>query len=196
MPRPNILFLMVDQMQGEVLDSGHVCHTPNLDRLVQRGVRFSRAYTPNAIYSPARASLMTGLLPHNHGVLTVIHTVDDDQCCLRTAKPHWAQRLGTAGYRTGYFGKWHVERTRRLDLFGWQTFACEGGNRLRQAEEEARAACESATFSLEMELDQPPGYQSQRLYGVTDSPPEQRGMGLRTRLAMDFLEGALPGGNP
>ncbi len=196
MPRPNILFLMVDQMQGEVLDSGHVCHTPNLDRLVQRGVRFSRAYTPNAICSPARASLMTGLLPHNHGVLTVIHTVDDDQCCLRTAKPHWAQRLGTAGYRTGYFGKWHVERTRRLDLFGWQTFACEGGNRLRQAEEEARAACESATFSLEMALDQPPGYQSQRLYGVTDSPPEQRGMGLRTRLAMDFLEGALPGGEP
>ena len=50
MPRPNILFLMADQLQGEVLDSGHVCQTPNLDRLVQRGVRFSRAYTPNAIF--------------------------------------------------------------------------------------------------------------------------------------------------
>jgi len=194
--RPNILFLMTDQMQGQVLDSGHVCQTPNLDQLAQRGVRFPRAYTPNAICSPARASLMTGLLPHNHGVLTVIHTVDDDQCCLRTARPHWAQRLATAGYRTGYFGKWHVERTRRLDLFGWQTFACEGSDRLREAEEEARAARESATFSLEMELDQPPGYQSQRFYGVTDLPAERRGMGLRTGLAMEFLDDVLPAEDP
>src|SRR5690554_1684519 len=110
---------MVDQMQGRVLAPDHVCRTPNLDRLASQGIRFSRAYTPNAVCSPARASLFTGLLPHNHGVMEVIHTVDSDQCCLRTEKPHWAQRLTELGYRTGYFGKWHVERTGDLEAYGW-----------------------------------------------------------------------------
>ena len=67
--RPNILFLMADQMQARVLDPDHVCQTPHLDRLAGEGVRFTRAYTPNNICSPTRASLMTGLMPHNHGVL-------------------------------------------------------------------------------------------------------------------------------
>ena len=68
--RPNILFLManlLDQMQARVLDKGHVCQTPCLDRLAAEGTRFTRAYTPNNICSPTRASIMTGLLPHNHG---------------------------------------------------------------------------------------------------------------------------------
>ena len=77
--RPNILFLMTDQMPRQTLRSDHPCMTPNLDKLAAKGVRFDRAYTPNAICSPARASLMTGLLPHNHRVLTVTHTTDDDQ---------------------------------------------------------------------------------------------------------------------
>ena len=57
MSRPNIFFLMADQMQARVLEPDHVCQTPPLDRL-----RFTRAYTPNNICSPTRASLMTGLL--------------------------------------------------------------------------------------------------------------------------------------
>ena len=97
---------MTDQMQGRVLEPDSPCQTPHLDGLAARGVRFRRAYTPNAVCSPARASLMTGLLPHNHGVLYVVHTVDDDQAVLRTQHPHWAERLTEAGYRTGYFGKW------------------------------------------------------------------------------------------
>src|SRR5690554_7371945 len=117
--RPNILFLMADAMQARVLAPGHPALTPNMDRLVQRGVRFARAYTPNAVCSPARASLMTGLLPHNHGVLHVTHNVYNDQSCLRLDHPHWAQRLEQVGYSTGYFGKWHVERTNRLESFGW-----------------------------------------------------------------------------
>src|SRR5690606_12243037 len=117
---PNLLFLMTDQMQGRVLDPAHPCITPNFDSLAARGIRFTRAYTPNAVCSPARASLMTGLLPHNHGVLCVTHTVDEDQAVLRKEHPHWAQRFVEAGYRTGYFGKWHVERSNELAQFGWQ----------------------------------------------------------------------------
>ena len=65
--RPNVLFLMTDQMQGRVLEPDNCCHTPHMDGLAARGGRVRRAYTPNAVCSPARASLMTWLLPHNHG---------------------------------------------------------------------------------------------------------------------------------
>ncbi len=194
--QPNLLFLMTDQMQGRVLDPDSPCLTPNFDRLAARGVRFTRAYTPNAVCSPARASLMTGLLPHNHGVLYVTHTVDPDQACLRTEHPHWAQRLAAAGYRTGYFGKWHIERSGDLAQFGWQTNGAEGSSLLGEAEAAAKPARDRASYSLEHVLDQPPGYRADRFYGVTSVPPEERGVGVRTQLALDFLDEALQGGGP
>ena len=170
MKRPNILFLMTDQMQGRVLDPDHPCQTPNFDRLAARGVRLPRAYTPNAVCSPARASLMTGLLPHSHGVLEVTHTVDDDQCCLRTEFPHWAQRLEQAGYRTGYFGKWHIERSGDLTRFGWQVAGTK--------EAAGGAPKEEGRFSLQKRNDHPEGYRKTLLYGVTEVPPERRGVGI------------------
>ena len=187
--RPNILFLMVDQMQGRVLNPGHPCRTPNLDRLASTGVRFRRAYTPNAVCSPARASLMTGLLPHNHGVLEVIHCVDEDQSALRRDKPHWAQRLVDAGYRTGYFGKWHVERTNDLRPFGWETDGNSGGERYREYRRRVLGdAAAAAAYSLSRTYEGPPGYPKSLHYGVTDQPSERRPMGITTGMALAFLE--------
>ena len=94
---PNILFLMSDGTQGRVLEPGHPCHLPNLRLLAESGVRITHACAPNPVCSPSRASLMTGLLPHAHGVLEVVHAVPEDQCVLRAEKPHWAQRLREAG---------------------------------------------------------------------------------------------------
>ena len=102
--QPNLLLFLTDGMQAATVDPGHPCLTPNIDRFAERGVRFSHAHTTCPTCSPARASLMTGLLPHNHGVLEVEHGRDADQCVLRTDKPHFAQKLSAAGYRTGYFG--------------------------------------------------------------------------------------------
>ncbi len=195
MAAPNILFLMTDQMQGRVLDPDHPCLTPNFDRLAARGVRLPKAYTPNAVCSPARASLMTGLLPHSHGVLEVIHCVDEDQCCLRTERPHWAQRLQEAGYRTGYFGKWHVERSNDLTQFGWQV---DGGKK----SERSRAASAggsgkgSGTFTRRGTNEHPEGYRDSLLYGVTDVPPENRGVGITTDLALRFLREQTDGAAP
>ncbi|MEZ4869871.1 MAG: sulfatase-like hydrolase/transferase [Caldilineaceae bacterium] len=194
--KPNILFLMTDQMQGRVLDPASPCQTPNFDRLAAHGVRFTHAYTPNAVCSPARASLMTGLLPHNHGVLYVTHTVDDDQACLRPEHPHWAQRLVEDGYRTGYFGKWHIERSGELAQFGWQVNGAEGSQLLTEATQAAVAAQKAATYSVEGWLDTQPGYQPNRFYGVTSVPPVQRGMGIRTQLALDYLDAVLAGDDP
>jgi arylsulfatase A-like enzyme len=188
---------MTDQMQGRVLEPDHVCQTPNLDRLGARGVRLSRAYTPNAVCSPARASLMTGLLPHNHGVLEVIHCVDEDQCNLRVDKPHWAQRLEAAGYRTGYFGKWHVERTNDLARFGWQVDGERFGALFREHQEMVLGSRRrEPRFSLSKDNVLPAGYADRLLYGVTDQPPEERGMGLATDLAITFLESVVRGPDP
>ena len=192
--RPNILFLMTDQMQGRVLDPGHPCKTPNLDRLAARGVRFSQAYTPNPICSPARASLMTGLLPHNHGVLTVTHCVDDDQSCLREGKPHWAQRLVEAGCRTGYFGKWHVERSHDLARFGWQTHLCFGSDAYRQKREQMLAhepAVATSGPDVSARWSSNPGYSDALFYAVTDEPPQRRGLGVTCRMAGEWLADAI-----
>ena len=195
--KPNLLFLMTDQMQGRVLETGHPCTTPNFDRLASMGVRFGKAYTPNAVCSPARASLMTGLLPHNHGVLAVTHTVDDDQSCLRTDKLHWAQRLSAAGYRTGYFGKWHVERSNELQNFGWQVNGVSGSARYQQKQAEITGGQQvQHTFSRSMVLENPPGYRQSIFYGVTDVPPEQRAMGIITSLGLDFLDEVVSGDDP
>ena len=194
--RPNILFLMTDQMQGRVLDADHICQTPNFDRLAASGVRVRNAYTPNAVCSPARASLMTGLLPHSHGVLEVTHVVDDDQCVLRTEKPHWAQRLEGAGYRNGYFGKWHVERSNDLARFGWQVNGERSSRLFRDCQEQVLKNERGEAFSLQKTNDLPEGYRKSLLYGVTDRPPEKRGMGITTETAARFLEQAVQGPDP
>ena len=117
-PRPNILLFLMDGLQASALEPGSACITPTFDIFRADGLAFNRAYTTTPTCSPARASLMTGLLPHNHGVLEVEHGRDADQCVLRTDKPHWAQRLCASGYRTAYLGKWHIERTNDLAPFG------------------------------------------------------------------------------
>ena len=195
--RPNILIFLPDGMQAQVMRPGHDCLTPNFDRLAGRGVRFTRAHTVLPTCSPARASLMTGLLPHNHGVLQVEHCADDDQCVLRTQYPHWAQRLREAGYRTGYFGKWHVERTNRLEDFGWEVNGCDAGAAFR-ALGEGVASTEALLdeHSLAVYKTGPEGYNRVLHYGVTDVPPEQRSFALTVGMARQFLDEALEGDRP
>jgi arylsulfatase A-like enzyme len=201
--KPNILFLMTDQMQKSILDPQHPCITPNFDRLMARGIHFRRAYTPNAICSPARASLMTGLLPHNHGVVDVTHNVDEDQCNIRLDKPHFAQHLQKAGYRTGYFGKWHVERLEELEKFGWDVNGSSAAHEAegsplykKYATKLAKNWSPSKKFPIGRMTPNPPGYKEFRQYGVTDIPPEERKVGIVTRMASDFLTESLKGNQP
>ena len=194
MKRPNILFLMADQMQGRVLDPAHPCLTPNFDRLAAMGTRFTHAYTPNAVCSPARASIMTGLLPHNHGVLEVTHCVDKDQCVLRLDKPHWAQRLAAAGYRTGYFGKWHVEHSEKPSSFGWQVDGGSHNGLFKQRRDDV--GCARGDFDLCRHIDTPEGYAQGLHYAVTNAKPEQRPMGVTTSLASDYLDDVCGQGAP
>lgn len=68
----NILYLLTDQMRFDALscNGAPVCRTPEIDRLAKHGTNFTSAYSVNALCTPARASIVTGLYPHMHGQLS------------------------------------------------------------------------------------------------------------------------------
>ena len=111
--RPNILIILADDLGYSDLGCyGSEIQTPNLDRLAQNGIRFNRFY--NAGRScPTRASLLTGLYPHQAGIGRM--TFDDHLPGYRGTMTHSgvtiAEALKDAGYQTGMIGKWHVAET-------------------------------------------------------------------------------------
>lgn len=104
-PKPNLLFLYADQHRADVMGcaGNNVVVTPHLDRLAAEGVRFDHAWTESPICQPARASLLTGRFPSDHGVLG--NFAGD-------CKPEWdnvPRRLQQAGYTTASIGKTHFD---------------------------------------------------------------------------------------
>ena len=109
-PRPNFVIILSDDMGYSDLGSyGSEIATPHLDALATKGVRFTQFYN-NARCCPSRASLLTGLYPHQAGVG---HMVEDrgfdayrgelnDRCVTL------AEAVKPAGYRNYAVGKWHV----------------------------------------------------------------------------------------
>ena len=61
--RPNVLFIMADDLRAELASYGSPALTPNLDRLARRSVQFDRAYAQQAVCNPSRSSLLTGRRP-------------------------------------------------------------------------------------------------------------------------------------
>ncbi len=96
--------MFADQLRGSSL--GHVgeepVFTPNLDAFAGQGVRFTRAVANAPLCCPMRASLITGQHPLTHGVV-------GNDIRLREDSPSIAKSLSSAGYRTGYVGKWHLD---------------------------------------------------------------------------------------
>lgn len=102
--RPNILIIQPDQHAYQVMGCAgdHQVHTPHLDALAGESVFFERAVANSPVCSPSRASLQTGLYWHTHGI-------DTNNVRLSPGFPCLAEVLHTAGYRTGYIGKWHLD---------------------------------------------------------------------------------------
>jgi arylsulfatase A-like enzyme len=115
--RPNIIVILSDDMGYSDLGCyGSEIHTPNLDRLAANGLRFTQFYN-TARCCPTRASLLTGLYPHQAGVG---HMTDDKgqegyQGELNRHCVTIAEVLKPAGYRTYAVGKWHVARNMAPD---------------------------------------------------------------------------------
>jgi len=169
--RPNILFLMSDQQQAWTADPASPCVTPGLDRLCQEGVRLTRAHTVNAICSPSRATLFTGVYPSRHGMVDCTHTVEDYRARFRTEFTMWSQRLKDLGYRTAYFGKWHVERSEKLERFGFDTYELNN-SREYQVYRESIGLPKQPQKYLEKRVVKQKGYRDFPLYAIYDEPPE------------------------
>ena len=165
MPAPNLLFLITDQQRADTVEPGTPCSTPNIDTLAAAGTRFARCYAPNPICSPTRASLMTGLLPHSHGMVDTTHAVESYRAELKPGLLFWSQVLQAAGYHTAYFGKWHIERTNRLEAFGFETYDV--------AKYQQKLGLVEQTAPLRLRgVVKHKGYRDFLLYGVTEAPVE------------------------
>ncbi|MFQ6096180.1 MAG: sulfatase-like hydrolase/transferase [Armatimonadota bacterium] len=107
----NVLFLMTDQQHHRALSAAgnRVIQTPNLDRLAREGVRFTNACCATPFCSPTRASLVTGLWPHRHGINS---NVQRGQKGLTPDFTLTEGLLHDRGAVCHHRGKWHLGDTR------------------------------------------------------------------------------------
>ena len=130
--RPNVVMFFIDDLGS--LDVG--CYgsefydTPNIDRLAQSGAQFTQFYSAHPVCSPTRAALMTGKVPQRMGITQWIPQPSDIHLPLEETTI--AEAFKSAGYRTGYIGKWHLgegdDQQPSAHGFDWQ----KGVNRAGQ----------------------------------------------------------------
>ena len=109
-PKPNVVLILNDDMGYSDLGCyGGEIETPNLDRLARDGLRFSQFYN-TARCSPSRASMLTGLHPHQTGVGILTYNSGPEGYAgnLNKRCVTIPQALKTSGYKTYMSGKWHV----------------------------------------------------------------------------------------
>ena len=130
--KPNIVFILADDLgwsDTTLYGTTRYYKTPNLERLAQRGMLFTRAYAASPLCSPTRASIMTGQNPARIGITVPgchLPEVRLQETVQAKAPPHkkalecvsatrlnttyytLAEALQAAGYATGHFGKWHL----------------------------------------------------------------------------------------
>ncbi len=126
--KPNVVFVFPDQLRRCATGFGSDPNiaTPALDRLAAESLDFTQAISGMPVCCPARATLMTGLYAHHHGVMVNDVHLDDKF-------PKLAEQFVGAGYATAYIGKWHINgRGRKAyippeDRHGfqyWKTLEC------------------------------------------------------------------------
>ena len=120
--RPNILFVLLDDLRWDALGyAGHAhVRTPHIDRLASEGVNFKNAFCTTSLCSPSRASLLTGVYAHVHGVTNNFTE-------LPAALDTFPKALRRHGYTTAYVGKYHMGEGNDEPRPGFDYFATHKG---------------------------------------------------------------------
>ncbi len=117
---PNILFVLSDDQGAWALGcaGNPEIETPNLDRLADSGMRFANFFCASPVCSPARATLLTGRLPSQHGIhdwIAAGDTVEQYEPARSGtlieylhAQVGYTDLLASSGYQCGISGKWHL----------------------------------------------------------------------------------------
>ena len=124
--QPNIVLILVDDLGSHQLGSyGSIFYeTPNIDKLAREGMKFTNAYAASTVCSPTRASIMTGKYPARLQLTDYIPGHEPQNTLLSV--PNWTKQLLTeeitiaevlksAGYATGHFGKWHLNKDKNYE---------------------------------------------------------------------------------
>jgi arylsulfatase A-like enzyme len=102
--KPNIVYIMADEWRAQA--TGYAgdpnVKTPNLDKLSKESVNFSNAVSVLPVCTPYRAALLTGRYPQHTGMFL-------NDLSLPASELTLAEIFKSAGYNTGYIGKWHLD---------------------------------------------------------------------------------------
>ncbi len=120
--RPNVLLILTDDQRWDCLGvAGHPhLTTPHIDRLAHEGVYFKNAFCTTSLCSPSRASILSGLYAHKHGVSNNFTEYPTDL-------QSFPQQLHKAGYETGYIGKYHMGEDNDEPRAGFDYFVTHKG---------------------------------------------------------------------
>ena len=104
--QPNILFFFTDDQRNDTLGvEGHpIVKTPTIDRLANQGVRFTNMFVSHSICWVSRTSILSGLTARSFGLPD-----RPDAAKPEAVEVLYSDLLRNAGYRTGFYGKWHAK---------------------------------------------------------------------------------------
>lgn len=126
MSRPNIVWLTSDHMvwaHHKRLTGYPIL--PTYERISAEGLTFNNAFSVTPLCQPCRASMLTGVYAHRHGMLQN-DGLQGAKLDFDADEKLMSHHLLEAGYRVGYFGKWHTGVERTAQDFGFEGFSCPG----------------------------------------------------------------------